>query len=153
MRLASLPPYSWRADPRVPVFDETRILVVMDGDCGLCSATARRIARLDKADRVRICTTQTALGQGLMRHFGLDPDNPDSWLMVQDGRARAGLDGAIQLFPQLHAGYAPLKALCLLPAPLRDWLYARVARNRYRIFGRGQVCALPDEALRRKLIG
>ena len=39
-------PYSFRDDPAVPEFDDSRIVVVMDADCALCSQAARRIALL-----------------------------------------------------------------------------------------------------------
>jgi predicted DCC family thiol-disulfide oxidoreductase YuxK len=31
----------------------------------------------------------------------------------------------------------------IVPRPLRDWLYDRVALNRYRLFGRRQTCLVP----------
>jgi predicted DCC family thiol-disulfide oxidoreductase YuxK len=31
-----------------------------------------------------------------------------------------------------------------LPRPLRDWLYDRIARNRYRLFGRRDTCLVPS---------
>jgi predicted DCC family thiol-disulfide oxidoreductase YuxK len=40
----------------------------------------------------------------------------------------------------------PWRALCvfqLIPRPLRDWLYDRIALNRYRLFGRYDLCRLP----------
>lgn len=144
-------PWSWRDDPAVPALDDSHVVVVMDGHCALCSRTARHIARLDRADRVRICTAQSDLGRALLGHFDLSPDDPDSWLMLEDGRARGSLDGMIALFPRLHRAYAPLRLLRVLPVGLQDWLYARIARNRLR-FGRTDMCALPDAALRRRLI-
>jgi predicted DCC family thiol-disulfide oxidoreductase YuxK len=38
----------------------------------------------------------------------------------------------------------------VLPRAIRDWLYDRVARNRYRWFGRKESCELPDPAQRRR---
>ncbi|SMX46181.1 thiol-disulfide oxidoreductase DCC family protein [Maliponia aquimaris] len=153
MRPIDRQPYSWRDDPAVPAFDETRMLVVLDGACGLCSATARRIARLDRGDAVRLCTAQSALGQGLLAHFGLDPEDPDTWLLIRDGRAQGSLDAAATLFPLLHRAFVPLRLLHLLPRRVQDWLYARVARNRYRLFGGGDLCGLPDAEVRRRLVG
>ena len=40
----------------------------------------------------------------------------------------------------------------LLHGPARRWLYARIARNRYRIFGHADMCAVPDPRLRARLI-
>jgi predicted DCC family thiol-disulfide oxidoreductase YuxK len=34
-----------------------------------------------------------------------------------------------------------------MPRPLRDWLYNRLARNRYRWFGRRDACYLPTPEL------
>ncbi|MFT4584372.1 MAG: putative DCC family thiol-disulfide oxidoreductase YuxK [Gammaproteobacteria bacterium] len=32
----------------------------------------------------------------------------------------------------------------IIPVPLRDWLYDRIALNRYRLFGKLDVCLLPQ---------
>ena len=42
--------------------------------------------------------------------------------------------------------------LRILPRGLRNWLYRRFARNRYRLFGRADMCALPDPAFQRRLL-
>lgn len=150
-RLDHAEPFSYRR-AGLPAFDEAMILLVMDGECGLCSGAARRIARLDRDDRIRIATSQSTLGRGLLRHYGLDPDNPDSWLMIEAGRALRSLDAMICLFPRLHPGFWPLRLLRVVPRRWRDAIYAVIARNRYRVFGRAQLCAMPDRALQRRLI-
>ncbi|QFT93898.1 hypothetical protein FIU86_13690 [Roseovarius sp. THAF9] len=145
-------PYSFREDRAVPGFDDSRIVVVMDAECALCSRAARRIARLDREDRVRIAPMQGALGRALLEHYGLDADDPASWLMIEDGRAWGSLEGMAMLFPRLHWAYAPARLVWLLPVWLRDWIYARIARNRYAVSGRGDLCALPDPQVQRRLL-
>ncbi|MGK7652011.1 thiol-disulfide oxidoreductase DCC family protein [Roseovarius sp. B08] len=143
-------PYSFRDDPAVPGFDNGRIVVVMDAECALCSRAARRIAKLDKHDRVRIAPMQGALGRGLLEHYGLDADDPASWLMIEHGRAWGSLEGMARLFPQLHWAYAPARLVWVLPVRLRDRIYARIAWNRYAVFGYGDLCALPDPQVQRR---
>ncbi len=152
MRPKPHPPYSYRGDTAVPEFDETRIHVVMDAECALCSRAARRIARLDRADKVRIAPAQSGLGQALLQHYGMSPDDPETWLLVEEGRAYGSLEAMLRLFPMLSSIYAPLRGLSLLPFALQDWIYARIARNRYRIFGRADLCALPDAAVQSRLV-
>ena len=152
MQPEARPPYSFRDDPAVPEFDDGRIVVVMDAECALCSRAARRIARLDKGDRVRIAPMQDALGRALLQHYGLDADDPASWLMVENGRAWGSLEGMAMLFPRLHRAYAPARFVWVLPVGLRDWIYARIARNRYAVFGHGDLCALPDPEVQRRLL-
>lgn len=136
----------------MPGFDDARIHLVMDADCALCSRAARRIARLDREDRVRIAPMQGALGRALLVHYGLDPDDPASWLMVEEGRAWSSLDGMAQLFPRLHWIFLPARLVWLLPRGVQDWIYARIARNRYAVFGRDDLCALPDPSVQARLV-
>ena len=124
----------------------------MDGECALCSAGARVIARLDRAAEFRICRSQTGLGRSLLLHYGLSPDDPESWLYIVDGRAHTSLDGMIRVGSRVGGLGRLLQPLRLLPRPLQDWLYRRLARNRYRLFGRTDMCSIHDPALRARLM-
>lgn len=145
-------PYSYRADPAVPAFDDSRPVTVMDGECVLCSVGARLIARFDKAGEFRICRAQTKLGRFLLLHYGLSPDDPESWLYIVDGRAYTSLDAMIRAGNRVGGAGRMLQALRLMPRPLQDWLYRKLARNRYRLFGRTDLCSIPDPALRARLM-
>ncbi|MBV9704044.1 MAG: DUF393 domain-containing protein, partial [Methylobacteriaceae bacterium] len=41
-------------------------------------------------------------------------------------------------------GWRWTRSLRLIPRTVRDWLYDRVARNRFRLFGRRSTCFVPD---------
>ncbi len=144
--------YSFHDDTSVPTFDDARILLVMDGACALCSGAARRIAAMDREDQIRITPANSILGRALLVHYGLDPDDPESWLMIRDGRAFGSLDAMIRLAGQLHPALGVMKVMRILPLPVQDWLYTRLARNRYRLFGKADLSALPDADLRHRLI-
>ena len=108
--------------------------------------------RIDRDDAVRIAPAQTKLGRALLLHYGLNPDDPDTWLLVQEGRAYGSFEAVARLFPRLSRRYAFLKLLLFVPTFLQDWLYARIARNRYAVFGQADMCAMPDAALQAKLV-
>jgi predicted DCC family thiol-disulfide oxidoreductase YuxK len=40
------------------------------------------------------------------------------------------------------------RVLFAVPKPLRDAMYNLVARNRYRIFGKYEVCFVPDAEMK-----
>jgi predicted DCC family thiol-disulfide oxidoreductase YuxK len=152
MRAISLKAYSYREDGGVPGFDDRGPIVFMDGECALCTGAARVIARLDKRGEFRICPIQSDLGRAVLLHYGLDAGNPESWLYLADGNAFASLDAVIETGVRLGGLGRLLRAFAVLPRPVRDWLYRRIARNRYAIFGRTRMCAVPDAALKRRLL-
>jgi len=149
---SSNPPYSYRADPTVPAFDDSGPITVMDGECVLCGFSARVLVRLDKAAEFRICRAQTPLGRALYLHYGLLPDDPESWLYLADGRAYTSLDAIIRAGNRVGGFGRLVQPLRLLPRTVQDWLYRIVARNRYRLFGRTNMCAIPDPGLLARLI-
>lgn len=152
MRPAPRPDFSYRDESGIPAFDDARILLVMDGNCAICSGAARRIARWDTEDQIRIATVSSPLGTALLTHYGFDPEEPASWLMVKDGRAYGSLDAMLRLAGQLRPAFKLFNVVRVLPGPLQDWLYARLARSRYALFGHDDLCALPDEALKHRLV-
>ncbi|MFD0916514.1 thiol-disulfide oxidoreductase DCC family protein [Pseudahrensia aquimaris] len=144
--------YSYRTDPDVPAFDDSGPITVMDGECALCSFGARLIARFDQREEFRICRAQTLLGRSLLMHFDLDPDDPESWLYLEDGYAYTSMDGMIRAGRRVGGVGWLLQSLRIVPRAVQDWLYVRLARNRYRMFGRTQMCELPDPRLRARLM-
>jgi predicted DCC family thiol-disulfide oxidoreductase YuxK len=143
--------YSYRDDPAVPTFDGGGQIAVMDGNCALCSWGARLIARLDHKETFRLCPVQSSTGEALVRHYGLDPSDPETWLVVEDGRAWSGMEAVIRIGERLGGAGRLATPIRVLPRRVREWLYRRVARNRYR-FGTSDMCACPDEKLRSRLL-
>ena len=125
----------------------------MDGACALCSWGARTIAHHDKTDVFRITTVQSSTGRALLAEHDLDPDDPWSWLLVDQGRAYTGSDAILYAGRYLSAPWNILATLGRgVPRAIREPLYRWVATNRIAWFGRADLCALPDEKLRAKLI-
>ena len=145
-------PYSYRDDPAVPAFDDSRPIAFVDGQCALCTTGARLIARFDRKQEFRICRVQAPLGRAVLRHYGLDPDDAESWLYLIEGRAYTSLDGVIRAGTRIGGAGRLLQVFRLLPRSAQDWLYRRIARNRYRLFGYTDLCAVPDAALRARLM-
>ncbi len=127
-------------------------IAVMDARCTLCSWGARMIHLLDRTGEIKIAPIQSETGAALMRDNGLDPLDPDTWLFIENGRVWRDFDALIRV-GQRSGGLGHLFAvLRMIPRPIRNWLYARVARNRYAMFGQGDMYALPDPKFRARLL-
>ena len=92
------------------------------------------------------------LGQALYRHFGLDPVNYETNLLLADGRDFAKLEAFTGIMRRLGLPWSLVRAADALPSLVSDRLYDAIARNRYRVFGRRDVCILPDASWRDRVI-
>lgn len=145
--------FSYRRDPNVADFEDTAPVAVMDGHCALCSFGARMISRFDTSGSIRICPAQTDLGRALLKHFDMDPADPESWLFLENGKAWTSFDAWIRAGECCKGAGRLMSIFWVAPKPVRNWIYRRVARNRYALFGRADLCELPDPRLRARLIG
>jgi len=145
-------PYSYRQDMLVPEFQGGPVFTVMDAQCSLCARGAVWIARHDTAQEFVIIPVQSDVGAALIRHYGLDPSDPMSWLFIENGRAYSSLDALIRVGGRLGGVWKGLSVLRVLPIFLQDILYRFVARNRYRFFGSTDLCDLPNAEVQKRLL-
>ena len=135
-------PFSYRDDPAVPSFPEDRPIIIFDGHCVLCSAWARFVLKHDRRRLYRLLPAQTPLGTALYRHYGLDPQDYETNILLADGVAWFKSEGSIRMFAGLGFPWSLAAALRILPRGWRDALYSVVAKNRLNWFGRREVCML-----------
>ncbi len=122
---------------------DDRPIIVFDALCVLCSANAQFILRFDKRGHFRLASMQGAVGAALFRRCGIDPDNPETLVIVQGDKVLRDSDAVLAIYDRLGGAWRALTLFKLVPRFLRDRLYRLVARNRYRIFGRRETCWVP----------
>jgi predicted DCC family thiol-disulfide oxidoreductase YuxK len=137
---------SYRSDPAVPDFPDDRPVLFFDGVCVLCSGFAQFIIRNDPERRIRLATAQSPLGQALYHHYGLDPVNFTTNLLIRDGRPYVKSEAFVEAMVVLGGWRALALLLRICPRVLRDAVYGPIARNRYRWFGERDSCYLPSPA-------
>ncbi|WP_430439606.1 thiol-disulfide oxidoreductase DCC family protein [Shinella sp.] len=118
-------------------------IIVFDAECILCSANAQFVLRHDRARRFRLASMQNAVGAALYRRFGIDPANPESMIIVDGDRLLKDSDAVLAIYAGLGWPWKALSLLRFIPRALRDPVYRWLARNRYRLFGRRDVCWIP----------
>jgi predicted DCC family thiol-disulfide oxidoreductase YuxK len=137
-------PYSYRADPEVPAFPDDRPIVIFDGQCVLCSGSAQVILRHDTRGHFRLLAAQTPLGLALYVHYGLDPRDYETMILIADGVATFRAEAGIRIAQGLGLPWSLVAGVRILPPSWRDRLYDVLARNRFRMFGRREACYMPD---------
>jgi len=120
-------------------------IIVFDAQCVLCSANAQFVLRHDRRGYFRLASMQGEVGAALYRRFGIDPADPESLIVVDGERLFRDSDAILAIYAGL--GW-PWRALAVagrvVPRFVRDPVYRWIARHRYRLFGRREVCWVPS---------
>lgn len=127
-------------------------VIVFDGICVLCSRSAQFVLRHDRRARFRLAAVQSEAGGALCRQHGVNATDPETMILIEDGRAFQMSEAALRICSGLGWPWRAFGLLRIVPRPIRDAIYRWVARNRYRWFGRRETCWLPDEAMRGRML-
>ncbi len=133
--------------------DPSRITVVFDTDCILCSSWVGFLLRHESGERLHFASSRKPVGQQLAAQHGLDVEDLDlTYLVITDGRCLTKTDASLALLGQMHTPWRWLGLMRFVPRRIRDGLYDIVARNRLRWFGTRQDCFLPTPAQRLRFL-
>lgn len=126
-------------------------VIVFDGICVLCNGWVRFLLSRDRAGRYRFAAMQSDAGRALLAGYGLDPDDPASFLLVEGDRAWTDSDAIRRVLTGLGGVWRLATVIAVVPRALRDPLYRWIARNRYRWFGTTE-CRVPTEEERARFL-
>ena len=127
-------------------------LMVFDGVCNFCSGSVQVALRLDRRGVIRFTPLQSPFGQALAVKHGLDLENPDSFLFFDNGQALDASDAVLALVSRLGAPWSWTGVFRLIPKSWRDAAYLLMARNRYRLMGKKDVCMVPTPEQRARFV-
>lgn len=129
--------------------DTSKGVVLFDGICNLCNQSVQLIIRKDKRDYFRFAALDSAYGKAMISRYNI---TADSIVLIENDRAYTQSDAALRIARRLSGIYPVLYAAVVLPKFIRDRIYGIIARNRYRWFGRQEVCWMPSPQLRQKFL-
>ena len=131
---------------------EHRLIAVLDGECVVCSNFARFITHFNPV--ARIMWAQHTITKSFLAEFNISFDDVmRSVVVVKDGKVYRGSDAFIQILSTM-VWYLRVVGIIisLFPHVIREWVYQRVANNRYTLFGKKDACTLPTPSMRAKFL-
>jgi predicted DCC family thiol-disulfide oxidoreductase YuxK len=127
-------------------------IILFDGVCNLCNGFVQFVIRQDTARRFRFASLQSETARELLRDLPPRGQGIESVVLIEDGRYYQQSTAALRILRQLRGAWPLLYGFIFLPAFFRDWIYAWIAKNRYRWFGRRQACMLPTPELQSRFL-
>jgi predicted DCC family thiol-disulfide oxidoreductase YuxK len=95
---------------------------------------------------------QSDSGQKLLQEFKLNSNDFDSFVLIINDKHFTKSTAAIMISKNLDSIVKLLYPLIILPVPIRDFFYDLIAKNRYKFFGKRDVCRIPTEEEKKKFL-
>jgi predicted DCC family thiol-disulfide oxidoreductase YuxK len=135
------------------------VVVLDDGVCGLCNGVFQFVLPRDRRSRIRFAALQGSYAAETLARHGIapPPGAPQSIVVVaHPGTSTERLyfrsEAALRIGAALQGPWRLIGLLRIVPRVLRDWVYDRVARSRYRVFGRFDACPIPSPETRARFL-
>ena len=108
-------------------------------------------------DRFVFAPLQSRIAADALARHGRDARDLDTFCIVRDRGLRAesvAVKGraALLVLRTIGGAWAMTAAFGVLPTPVLDFVYDRVASNRVRFFGKTQTCLAPSQRDRAKFL-
>ena len=120
--------------------ESTRPVILYDGVCQLCSGFVQFVLSRDPASHFAFAPLQSEFARQRVGTIHLD-----SIALAESGEVVYAEIAVLRILSRLNRPWPWLAQIAgWLPGPLLSWGYRFVARRRYRLFGRDEICALPQ---------
>ncbi|MFN7905092.1 MAG: thiol-disulfide oxidoreductase DCC family protein [Pseudobdellovibrionaceae bacterium] len=132
---------------------ENKSLILFDGVCNFCNASVNFIIDRDSQNQFVFASLQSHLGQEILKKHHKPLADFDSLLLIQNDLIYEKSTAALMIAQQLAFPWSLFRIFLFLPKFFRDPFYALIAKYRYNIFGKSEVCRIPTPTEKLKILG
>ena len=122
---------------------EDHPVLLFDGYCNLCVSSVQFVLRNERKKVLYFASLQSNYGNKIKIDQKI-PENIDSLILFESNKVYYYSDAIIKLCGYLGGLWTLVKFGYIFPRFIRDNIYKFVARNRYRFFGKRQICWIPN---------
>lgn len=128
-------------------------IILFDGICNFCNDSVLKVIKLDKEDCFVFASIQSEIGQKIINYLNIDTSQIDSIILYEpkvsyDIKSTA----ALKIMDNFGGLWKLSQIFWVVPESIRDMIYDFVAKNRYKWFGKKEVCVLPNTELKNKFL-
>ena len=126
-------------------------VVLFDGVCNYCNAMVNFAIRNDKKAILRFAPLQSEAGRMLKEKYQINPEI-DSVILIDQGKLYTYSDAVLRISKYLHWPAKMFYGLIVVPGFIRQLFYRWVAKNRYKWFGKKEICMVPSPDVRARFL-
>jgi predicted DCC family thiol-disulfide oxidoreductase YuxK len=115
-------------------------IVYYDGVCGLCDGFVELLVKLDKNKKLKFSSLQGKSGRSLLNKLNLDLEEFDTVLFKVNDQVYTKSTAVFKIINSIGGIIKLFLVFNLLPRRFNDWIYSKIAKNRFKIFGKLDKC-------------
>lgn len=127
-------------------------IILFDGICNLCCGWVQFIIKHDSKAKFSFASIQSESGKRILNTLGINPENPETIIFIKDNRSFVESDAVLSILRELDGIWSAFYGFILIPKSIRNFIYRFIAKRRYRLFGKRNICLLPDEKHQKRFI-
>jgi predicted DCC family thiol-disulfide oxidoreductase YuxK len=126
-------------------------IVLFDGVCNYCNSMVNFAIRNDKKAILKFTPLQSATGIRLREEYQI-PKDIDSVILIDQGKVYTYSDAAIRIAKYLRWPAKTVYGFTIVPKFIRQPIYKWIARNRYKWFGKTELCMIPTPEVKARFL-
>jgi predicted DCC family thiol-disulfide oxidoreductase YuxK len=127
-------------------------IILFDGVCNFCNASINFIIDHDPEKHFKFAPLQSDFGQKTLRKFNKNTEDFDSVILLKNNQLYQKSEAALEIAKYLSGFWKYLAIFRILPTFILNFFYDIVAKNRYRIFGKSDICRMPTPDLKERFL-
>ena len=128
------------------------VVIYFDGVCYLCNSVVNLLIKIDGEKKLKFSPLQSNYAKNNLLDRGTYFSTVDSIILQKEGKYYIKSEAIIEIIKQLNWYWMIFLIGRILPKNLRDSLYDFVANNRYKWFGKKDVCMIPTDDVKSRFI-
>ena len=132
---------------------EQKQLILFDGICNLCNSSVQYVIKHDKNNIFIFTALQSEIGQQIIKEYNIDTTKTDSILLFSHEKDISNKStAALKIASKLSFPINLMSVFLIIPAFIRNWVYDFIAKNRYKWYGKKELCIIPTPDLKGKFL-
>lgn len=127
-------------------------IILFDGVCNFCNAFVQFTIKRDSKTKFKFASLQSKSGQALLTKFNLPTTDFNSLVYIKGENHFVRSSAVLNYVRELDGAWKLLYVFIVIPRPVRDYLYRKIANSRYRLWGSRQSCSLPTPKLKERFL-
>tara|TARA_B100000945_G_C20329518_1_gene571679 strand:+ start:407 stop:844 length:438 start_codon:yes stop_codon:yes gene_type:complete len=127
-------------------------IILFDGECIMCNRYVLFVIQNDTKDNFRFMSLQNNNVEKIIEKKNSNKDYADSILLYDNKIIKSRSSAVLSILAKLRFPYNLFSVFFIIPIPLRNFIYDVVARNRYKLFGNIEHCAIINKYSNSELV-